>query len=61
MAKKLKITQVRSAIDRNKKQKRTLVALGIHRMHDSVVHEATPQILGMVKSIEHLLKVEEVD
>ncbi len=61
MAKKLKITQVRSAIDRNKKQKRTLVALGIHRMHDSVVHEATPVILGMVKSIEHLLKVEEVD
>ncbi|NOY78412.1 MAG: 50S ribosomal protein L30 [Calditrichaeota bacterium] len=61
MAKKLKITQVRSAIDRNKKQKRTLVALGIHRMHDSVIHEATPQILGMVKSIEHLLKVEEVD
>jgi len=61
MAKKLKITQVRSAIDRNKKQKKTLVALGIHRMHDSVVHEATPPILGMVKSIEHLLKVEEVD
>ncbi len=61
MAKKLKITQVRSAIDRNKKQKKTLVALGIHRMHDSVVHDTTPQILGMVKSIEHLLKVEEVD
>lgn len=61
MAKKLKITQIRSAIDRNKKQKKTLVALGIHRMQHSVVHEATPQILGMVKSIEHLLKVEEVD
>ena len=60
MAKKLKITQIRSAIDRNKKQKKTLVALGIHRMQHSVVHEATPQILGMVKSIEHLLKVEEV-
>ncbi len=61
MAKKLKITQVRSAIDRNKKQKRTLVALGIHRMHQTVEHKATPEILGMVRSISHLLKVEEVE
>jgi large subunit ribosomal protein L30 len=58
--KKIKIKQVRSAIDRPERQKRTLRALGITKMQQEVVHEATPQIEGMVKKIAHLLFVEEV-
>lgn len=57
---KIKIKQIRSGIGRHKKQKRTLQALGLRKMHQVVEHEATPQILGMVKKIEHLLEVEEV-
>jgi large subunit ribosomal protein L30 len=56
---KIKITQVRSAINRPSRQKKTLIALGIKKMNRPVEHEATPQILGMVKSIEHLLSVED--
>ncbi|MDX1941158.1 MAG: 50S ribosomal protein L30 [Saprospiraceae bacterium] len=56
---KIKITQVKSAIDRPKRQKDTVKALGITKMHQTVVHEATPQILGMVKKVSHLVKVEE--
>ena len=56
----LKITQVRSAVGRNVKQKRTLKALGIRRMNHSVVHEGTPQVMGMIKKVEHLVSVEEV-
>ncbi|PQJ10005.1 50S ribosomal protein L30 [Flavipsychrobacter stenotrophus] len=57
---KIKITQVRSGIDRMARQKRTLVALGLKKMFYSVEVEATPQILGMVKAVHHLVKVEEV-
>lgn len=57
--KKIKITQVKSVIDRPKKQKDTITALGLRKMHQSVEHDATPTILGMVKKVEHLLKVEE--
>jgi len=57
---KLKIRQVRSAIGRHKSQKITLRTLGIHRLHEEVVHDDTPQIRGMINKIEHLLKVEEV-
>jgi large subunit ribosomal protein L30 len=57
---KIKITQVKSTIDRPKRQKETIKALGIKKMHQVVVHEATPQILGMVHAVNHLLKVEEV-
>ncbi|MBK7869238.1 MAG: 50S ribosomal protein L30 [Saprospiraceae bacterium] len=56
---KIKITQVKSAIDRPKRQKETVKALGITKMQQTVVHEATPQILGMVKKVSHLVKVEE--
>jgi large subunit ribosomal protein L30 len=59
--KKIRITQVRSGIDRPKRQKRTLEALGLKRMHQTVEKEATPQILGMVNKIGHLLKVEEIN
>lgn len=58
--KKIKITQVRSGIDRPERQKRTLIALGLKKMHQTVEMEATPQILGMVRKIDHLVKVEEV-
>ena len=56
---KIKITQVRSAIRRPGNQKRTLVALGIRKMHQTVEHEATPQIKGMVRTVSHLVTVEE--
>lgn len=56
---KVKITQIKSTIDRPKKQKETMKALGIRKMHQSVVHEATPQIMGMVEKVKHLVKVEE--
>jgi large subunit ribosomal protein L30 len=58
--KKIKVTQVRSAIDRPERQKRTLQALGLKKMNASKEVEATPQILGMVRAISHLLKVEEI-
>ena len=57
---KIKITQVKSAIKRPFKQKRTLVALGIKKLQQTVELEATPQILGMVSKVSHLVKVEEV-
>jgi len=59
MAQKIKITQVKSTINRPEKQRRTIKALGLHRMNHSVVHDATAQILGMVKKVKHLVKVEE--
>ncbi len=58
---KLKITQVRSLISRNEKQRRTLTALGIHRIRHSVVHDDTAQIRGMVNMVAHLVDVEPAD
>lgn len=58
---KIKITQVKSGIDRPERQKRTLKALGLRKLHASVEVEATPQILGMVNAVNHLVKVEEVN
>jgi large subunit ribosomal protein L30 len=60
MAKKLKITQIRSAIGRKQNQKATVRALGILRLNGTVIHNDTPQIRGMINTIPHLLKVEEV-
>ncbi len=57
---KVKITQVKSTIDRPKRQKLTMESLGIRKMHQSVVHEATPQILGMIARVQHLVQVEDV-
>ena len=57
---KIRITQVRSIIDRPQRQKQTVQALGLRRINHSVEHEATPQIIGMVKKVEHLVKVEEL-
>ena len=57
--KKIKVTQVRSIIDRPERQKRTMQALGLNKMHSTVEKEATPQILGMITKVNHLVKVEE--
>ena len=57
---KIKITQVKSGIDRPERQKQTLLALGLKKMHATKEVEATPQILGMVRTVEHLVKVEAV-
>lgn len=57
---KLKITQVRSTIDRKENQKRTMTALGLGKLRRSVVHNDTPQIRGMIGAVAHLVEVEEV-
>ncbi len=57
---KIKITQVRSKIGSTERQKKTLTALGIKKMNGSVEVEATPQILGMVGKLAHMLKVEKL-
>jgi len=58
--KKIRITQVKSGIGHTERQKRTLEALGLKRIRHSVELDATPQILGMCKKLEHLVKVEEI-
>ncbi|MEN6455631.1 MAG: 50S ribosomal protein L30 [Prolixibacteraceae bacterium] len=57
---KIKITQIKSGIGSTKRQKATIEALGIKKMNYSVEHEATPEILGMVNKVKHLVKVEEI-
>lgn len=57
---KLKITQVKSTIKRNENQKRTIAALGIHRLNHTVIQPDNPQIRGMLVKVAHLVKVEEV-
>jgi large subunit ribosomal protein L30 len=56
---KVKITQIRSVIDRPQRQKDTIKALGLKRINDSVEHVATPQIMGMIAKVNHLVKVEQ--
>ncbi len=55
---KVKVTQVKSTIDRPKSQKATMKALGLRKMNQTVEHEGTPQILGMINKIKHLVVVE---
>ena len=57
---KVKVTQVKSVIDRSERQKKTMQALGLTKMNRTVEKEATPQILGMITKVSHLVKVEEV-
>jgi len=59
--KQLKITQVRSVIGRQEQHRRTLRALGLRRHQQSVVHEDTPAIRGMIEKIGFMVDVEEVD
>ena len=58
--KKIKITQVKSGIDRSERQKQTLIALGLRKLNATKEVEATPQILGMVNKVSHLVKLEEI-
>lgn len=58
--KKIKITLVKSPIDRPERQKETLKALGLNKLNATREVEATPQILGMVRKVNHMIAVEEV-
>ncbi|MCC2599117.1 MULTISPECIES: 50S ribosomal protein L30 [unclassified Sphingobacterium] len=57
---KIKITQIKSVIDRSERQKRTIQALGLKRINHSVEVEATPSIIGMVRKVNHLVAIETV-
>ena len=57
---KIKITQIKSVIDRSERQKRTMKALGLRKINHSVELEATPSIIGMVRKVNHLVAVEQV-
>lgn len=59
--KKIRVTQIKSGIDRSQRQKLTLQALGLTKLNSSREIEATPQILGMVNKVHHLVKVEEIN
>lgn len=58
---KLKVTQIRSTATRGAKQQGTVRALGLRRIGDSSVHQDRPEIRGMIRSVIHLLEVEEID
>ena len=57
---KVKVTQVKSVIDRSKRQKNTMIALGLKKINQSVEHETTPQIMEMIAKVNHLVKVEQL-
>ena len=57
--KKLKITQTGSPIRRDKTQRATLVGLGLNKLHRTVEVEGTPEVLGQIRKVHHLLSVEE--
>lgn len=61
MAKKLKVTQIKSAIKRLENQKRTIKALGLGKINRTVTHDDTQSIRGMINTVKHLVKFEEVD
>ena len=56
----IQVKLVRSAIDRPERQKRTVQSLGLNKLNSTAPHEANPSILGMVKSVQHLLQVTEL-
>ena len=57
---KIKVTQVKSSIKRMQSQKRTLKALGLRGIGKEVIHENTPNIIGMINKVNHLVKITEV-
>ncbi|PWG80010.1 50S ribosomal protein L30 [Pararcticibacter amylolyticus] len=57
---KIKITQIKSVIDRSERQKRTMQALGLGKINQAVEVEATPSIVGMVRKVNHLVAVESI-
>jgi large subunit ribosomal protein L30 len=56
----VKITYIRSTIDRPERQKRIIKALGLRKLHQSVVHNQNPQIDGMIRKVNHLITVEQI-
>lgn len=60
MATKLKVTQLKSVISEKQNQRDTLRSLGLRRIGDSVIREDSPQLRGYVRTVAHLVKVEEV-
>lgn len=58
---RLKVTQIRSTIDRKEPQKRTIRALGLGKLNRAVIHNDTPQIRGMIRAVSHLVSVQEVE
>jgi large subunit ribosomal protein L30 len=58
--KKVKVTLIKSGIDRPERQKLTLKALGLNKLNATKEIEATPQILGMIRKVEHLVTVEQL-
>lgn len=60
MTKKLKIKQIKSAIGRQENQKQTIKALGLKKLNKTVIHNDTPSIRGMIKTVIHLVEVEDV-
>ena len=61
MKKRLRVTQIRSAISRLENQKQTIRSLGIRRLHHTVEHDDTPMVRGMIATVRHLVRVEEVN
>lgn len=57
---KLKITQVKGLVGAKQNQKDTILTLGLHKIHQSVEHEDTPAVRGMIRTVAHLVEVEDV-
>lgn len=57
---KIRVTQIKSVIDRSERQKRTMQALGLTKINKSVEVEATPAVIGMVRKVNHLVAVESI-
>jgi large subunit ribosomal protein L30 len=58
--KKVRITQIKSGIGRHRRQKATLTALGFKRLHQTLEVELSPSVQGMIESVKHLLRIEEI-
>lgn len=61
MAKQIKVTLIRSTIGQKPKKKATVRSLGLKKIDSFVVHTATPAICGMIRSVAHLIKVEDLN
>ncbi len=57
---RIRVTQIKSKIGQPENQKRILAALGIKKMHQTVEHDDSPQVMGMVNKLKHLVKVEKL-
>jgi large subunit ribosomal protein L30 len=57
---KLRVTYVKSAIGQNKRQKSTIKALGLRKLNQSVMHDDTPAVRGMIDKVSHLVAIEKV-